>query len=426
MYASARQQLTRVDEDLARKIRVLVGRCQIHCGTMNNRMPTRSGLNEPANIADFLRDTRLLRTEAAWAGIDPPSCDLVVQAAGDLLRRPERLADLERCATTLFSPGDWQPDVWRDVPRDGTPGERFFLMLPLLQHLPQARAFYAAHAIRESILRDTLADFQIWIDTHVQRYGLPGFREVGWMREHVCGRVIRLGRLQFQPSTFGNTYVVLARRRGGEISVAACGGRSITATGVFADSEGAVGPFIDLEYAEEGGEIRRAHLVRPDGTIAPRPTAFAPGEWVRRLSAGDPVLNLHIPAGAPLDFDACRDSFVRAAAFYPRHFPENAAPRAVVCGSWLFNPGLCDILPATSNIVRFQQAFMRVPLPGTTAGQTYERVFAPHGRAVRREQLTTTLQRRLFDHIAAGHVPVGAGGYFLAPLDEWGVRKAFV
>jgi hypothetical protein len=157
-------------------------------------------VNEPANIAAFLREPGLLRAEAAWAGIDSASCDLIVRAGDGLLRRPERLADLVRCATTLFSPGDWQPEAWQDVPRDGTPGERFFLMLPLLQHLAQMRAFYAAHAIPDAVLHDTLADFQIWIDTHIQRTGEPGFREVGWMREHVCGRVIRLGRLQFQPS----------------------------------------------------------------------------------------------------------------------------------------------------------------------------------------------------------------------------------
>ena len=114
---------------------------------------------------------------------------------------------------------------------------------------------------------------------------------------------------------------------------------------------------------------------------------------------------------------------MQAASFYPRHFPERATARAVVCGSWLFNPGLCDILPGTSNLVRFQRAFLRVPLPGATAGQTYERAFAPHGRAIRREQLATTQQRRLFDHIAAGHVPIGAGGIFPAPIDAWGTRR---
>ena len=390
---------------------------------MNTTMPLPAALNEPSNIAAFLRDIRRLRAEAAWAGVNPASCDLIVQAADDLLRRPERLADLARCATSLFSPDAWQPEAWKDVPRDNTAGERFFLILPLLQHLAQMRAFYAAQAIPDTVLHDTLADFQIWIDTNQQRTGAPGFREVGWMREHLCGRVIRLGRLQFQPSTFDMPFVVLAHRQRRETCVAACGGRRVTASGVYADSEGAAGPFIELTYVEEQGEIRQAHRVQPDGFLAPRPTTFAPGEWERRLAAGDPVLNLHIPAGAPLDFDACRDSFVQAASFYPRHFPERATARAVVCGSWLFNPGLCDILPGTSNIVRFQRAFLRVPLPGATAGQTYERAFAPHGRAIRREQLATTLQRRLFDHIAAGHVPIGAGGIFPAPINAWGTRR---
>ncbi|NLF85498.1 MAG: DUF5596 domain-containing protein [Lentisphaerae bacterium] len=390
---------------------------------MNTTMPLPSALNEPANIAAFLRDTRRLRAEAAWAGIEPTACDLIVQAADDLLRRPERLADLVHCATTLFTPDAWKAEEWNDVPRDNTAGERFFLILPLLQHLAQMRALYAAHAIPDTVLHDTLADLQIWIDTNQQRSGAPGFREVGWMREHLYCRVIRLGRLQFQPGTFSMPFVVLTHRQRGKTCVVACGAREITSKGIFADSEGATGPFIDLTYVEEAGEIRQAHLVEFSGYLAPRPTTFAPGEWERRLTAGDPVLNLHIPAAAPLDFDACRDSFVQAASFYPRHFPELGTPRAVVCGSWLFNPGLCDILPETSNIVRFQRAFLRVPQPKATSGQTYERAFVPHGRATRREQLTTTLQRRLFDHIAAGHVPLGAGGIFPAPIDAWGTRR---
>lgn len=389
---------------------------------MNSTMPLPSTLNEPANIAAFLRDTRQLRAEAEWAGIEPDACDLIVQAAQDLLQRPERLADLVRCATALFTPDAWKAEEWSDIPRDNSAGERFFLLLPLLQHLPQMRALYTRHNIPEKILRDTLTDFQIWIDTSRQRTGTTGFREVGWMREHLFCRVIRLGRLQFQPYTFHMPFVVLKHLQRGEIRVAACGGHQITSAGIFADSEGAREPFIELTYVEEDGEIRRAHVVEPGGYIATQPTTFAPGEWERILSAGDPILNLHIPTGAPLDFDACRDSFVQAAGFYPRHFPELPAARGVICGSWLFNPGLSDILPENSNIVRFQRAFIRVPQPGATAGQTYERAFVPHGRATRREQLSTSLQRRLFDHIKAGHVPLSAGGIFPAPIGEWGTR----
>lgn len=387
---------------------------------MNNPLPAPSPLNEPANIAAFLREPGLLRSEAASAGITPDDIARIEQAAQELLAKPERLADLVRCASTLCDDSAWKTADWNDTPRDDSTGEQFFLLLPLLQRLAPMRAEYAARAIPDEVLQATLADFPIWIDTHHERTGRRGFREISWLREHVACRVIRLGRLQFQPETYTMPFVVLAHRQSGELRVVACGGRCVTASGVFADSEGATDPAIELSFEEVDGEIRQAHLVGPDGAIESKPTSFEPGLWERRLSPGDPALAVHIPAGEPLDFGECRASFHMAEVFYPSYFAELPAPRAAICDSWLLYPGLSDILPATSNIVRFQRAFIRVPMPGANADQAYERVFTPHDRSIRRDQLATTLQRCLFDHIAAGHVPLITGGISLPPLSDWG------
>lgn len=386
---------------------------------------TYSPLSVPANIAAFLCEPGLLRAEATGAGIAATDGDHIVRAADELLRRPDRLADLVRCATTLFNADGWKAADWKETPRGDSVGEQFFLLLPLLQHLPVMRADYAVRGIPEDVLQATLSDFPIWIDTHHQRTGHRGFKEIGWLREHVTCQVIRLGRLQFQPTTYSMPFVVLTNRRSGELRIAVCGGGRATSAGVFADSEGAAGPAFELTFEEgEDGRIRKAHLVRPDGTITPEPSTFAPDLWEQCLTPGDPVLALHIPAGTPLAFDDCRASFRAADAFYPRHFADLPSPRAVICSSWLFYPGLADILPAASNIVRFQQSFLRVPLPGATANQTYERVFPPHGRAVTSDRLETSLQRSLFAHIASGHVPLSAGGIFPSPLREWGERSS--
>lgn len=361
-----------------------------------------------------------MRAEAAWAGIAPPYCDLIEQAASELLQRPQRLGDLVRCAAALFGPDDWDAAVWQDTPRDRSAGECFFLILPLLQRLALMRAEYAARAIPDPVLHDTLSDLQLWIETHLERNGYPAFSTIAWLREHVRCKIFRLGRLQFQPAVNTLPFVVLAHRQRDELCVVVHGSHRVAANGVFADSEGAANPVFETGFKEEAGEVRLAHRVRPDGLIAADPTRFEPGAWERRLAPGDPVLALHIPAGEPLAFDACRASFQAADSFFTRYFPDLPTARGTTCGSWLFYPGLCDILPATANIVRFQRAFLRVPLPGATTFQVYERAFSPYGRAVKREQLSTTLQRRLFDHIAAGNVPISAGALLPAPLGNWG------
>ena len=110
--------------------------------------------------------------------------------------------------------------------------------------------------------------------------------------------------------------------------------------------------------------MRRGHAVSANGYIEPVPSDFAAGQWRKGLNWGDTVLSLHIPAGEPLDFTACRESFRLAADFFPSYFPGLPVPRAVACGSWLFYQGLVEFT-AESNIVRFQSCFtvspMRVP-----------------------------------------------------------------
>ena len=383
-------------------------------------MPTQN-IYQPDSIGEYLRAPGLLSRDTAFCNISSEYCAMIADAAQELLQQPERLADLTRCANSLFGPDEWTPGQWKDIPRDKSLAERFFLLFPFLQHLTITREWYAARGIPENILHDTLADIQLWIETNKQWTGLPAFLQASWLREHFHGRVIRLGRLQFQPARYESPVIALAHRQSGAVRLVACGGHSITQQGIFSDSEGASGPSIDLTYSEVEGEIRRAHIVQPDGTIALTPTDFTPGDWEQKLASGDAILALHIPTGERLSFTACQDSFQQAAAFYPRYFSDGPTPRAVVCHSWLFYTGLCDILPPDANIVRFQKAFLRFPSPGARSNQTYERAFAPHGRAITREKLHGTLQHQLFDHIQAGHIPIGAGGLILPPFGNWGL-----
>lgn len=105
-------------------------------------------------------------------------------------------------------------------------------------------------------------------------------------------------------------------------------------------------------------DIFRAHEVRGE-------EPFADVEWIDvvwsgRLAElgrlqfedhGGGVLDVHIPeTGDPLDPDACDASFARACDVYPDH-------HTAQCTSWLLDPQLAAVLPADSNILRFQRRF---------------------------------------------------------------------
>lgn len=49
-------------------------------------------------------------------------------------------------------------------------------------------------------------------------------------------------------------------------------------------------------------------------------------------------LNVHIPAGEPLSYESCMDSFRQAEEFFGKH-------QTYVCDSWLLSPHLKEILP---------------------------------------------------------------------------------
>lgn len=71
---------------------------------------------------------------------------------------------------------------------------------------------------------------------------------------------------------------------------------------------------------------------------------------VSGIKQGQPVINVHIPAGERLEIDKVLDSLGRAREFWQEEIP-------YICHSWLLYSGLREFLPPTSNIIRFQELF---------------------------------------------------------------------
>lgn len=77
------------------------------------------------------------------------------------------------------------------------------------------------------------------------------------------------------------------------------------------------------------------------------------------------VVSTHIPRSGPLHPEAVDDSLARAAAFFPRHFPERPV-QDFWCSSWLLAPELAGALDPGSNMARFQRRWHLYgePMPG--------------------------------------------------------------
>lgn len=148
---------------------------------------------------------------------------------------------------------------------------------------------YREKGIEDEIFDKTFYDITIWCKECYRKHQVYGLEELGWLAQSVKMNLFRLGRLQFEP-------VVLEK---------------------------------DVKVDREGQDSQNKKV---------------------SISAGTQVLNVHIPAGEPLDFEACLDSFRQAEAF----FGEN---QIYMCDSWLLSPHLKEVLPEDSNILKFQNLF---------------------------------------------------------------------
>ncbi len=76
------------------------------------------------------------------------------------------------------------------------------------------------------------------------------------------------------------------------------------------------------------------------------------------LKEGDPLIGVHIQAGSKLEIEECKRSFEMAREFFAKYFPEYQY-EYFVCHSWLLDDTLKEILPASSNIIRFGDMFTK-------------------------------------------------------------------
>ncbi len=366
------------------------------------------------DLRTYLESAEALERDALFCGVDSATRAQLHVAAREILASTSDFAALSEIDASITRPGndDWNRAPWQNYPRHDSLGTAFLLVFPILHHLADMHAFYAAHGIPEDYLRKLMEDLPRWIETYADRTrGLAGFAEVAWLREHVSGRLFQVGRLQFQPSTWHAPWTLLRNARG-EFALVSHAGDKVARNGQFTSCLGvdAVGAR-DIVY-EERPEGVVGHRALADGSLALEPELFPATEWARYIAPGAPSINIHIPSGAPLDPEACHASVRDAQVFFKTYLPDWPIARAgaMVCATWLLYPDFQKILPPESNIIGFQKLFLLFPLHHMNDHQFYERAFVPEGRAVTRDKLRTRLQFALFDHIASGHVPLEGGG----------------
>ena len=186
--------------------------------------------------------------------------------------------------------------------------------------------------------------------------GADGYDLIRWFQLAIDGRLIPYtSGLQAETGCIFGCDAVIVENKEGETKIFAVN-NEIHSSGRILGSlfaEDTEGSWIS-EYTETDTEFS-GYVFNERGLVEKNRITLKKDHWTAKLRKGDPVISMHIPRGVPIN-DEALDSFF---GWVEEFFKDNGH-KAVVCGSWLIDPVLKDILGENSNIVSFQNHFLKV------------------------------------------------------------------
>lgn len=120
------------------------------------------------------------------------------------------------------------------------------------------------------------------------------------------------------------------------------------------------------------------------------------------------MVSIHIPSDAILTEEHCKNSLEMAADFFENYKPDYMNV-PYVCHSWLLSPALRDLLPESSNIIKFQNLFT-ITETDKSSTDFLMWIFKKEGIPMENLPEDTTLQRNVKKYLmSGGQIGEGSG-----------------
>ena len=379
----------------------------------------------PNEELPFLRPT-VIKENCELAGFEPEAISYIQSIAPQISAVPDLKYLLWYCHCLLcHSPSYSRSDVCNWSPLTNLLGELAgaFYLLVTLSGIPEAKKFHQIRRIPVKVLQDTYSDTWIWANDYKDKHNVWGIdlNIIPWLFNHLSGELYRLGRLQFVQRPFRQKIRVFRKHENQEVMLLSEDNVKFRGDGQISGANG--------EDSQESNwtslllfdpECVVGTPIHPTGMAWSKEICLAWKSWQQVLAPGDPILEIHIPAGSPMDFDACGDSFLQVLDFFPRYFPDRPF-LGFCCTSWLLNTQYQNWLLPDSNIVRFQREFYLFPIYSNKRSG-FDRIFGTNSQDFSKLPRDTRLRRAVLDCLESGdHLRSGGALLFAQDLD-WGNR----
>lgn len=297
-------------------------------------------------------------------------------------------------------------------------GQRMFLVYPILGHLDSVINLMKSKNISDEMIRNTFLSFDGCITVSKKKTGVLSFIEAyfNWSILYIRGKLIRIGRLEFELVDSYTAPIRVFENNTGEIIIMADGmhchkdGHVLGTVGCHDENGSFVAEFKESDTAYEGFAINKARA-----TVEGTKTKLSKEDWKELFRPGDAVVGIHIPAGGSFTPDICEEAYNEARKIFRMAYPQYDF-KIFKTATWLLSVDLNEVLKPTSNILAFQRYFNLYPIKnkGTAVFFFAFDTIVNSLEALDFEKLPqdTSLQRNIIDRYQNGKYIREYGGLF--------------
>ena len=237
----------------------------------------------------------------------------------------------------------------------------FLHLFVALPTIPESVANLQKRGLPADAIADTMAEYDFCIEVCQKSLGRPAFDygRLWWIQRIIRNMLVHIDRFKYDIPGPYSQGIRIYENAAGQQTVLADGMQVHHTGGILgtAGLEDAAGSFT-AEITETETTIEGYPVV--DALVQREKIQLDKNAWKQIFSSRDNVLGIHIPPGGGFDPETLETSFARAKEIFRRCYPEQPF-KAFHCRTWLLAPQLRTILNPESNILSFQNRFIRYP-----------------------------------------------------------------